>query len=108
MNNFYDEVKKVIKEIGFKYKLRLLENEYTIKNDNENEIIGIEAEESTISLIKFEVFKKKILNNYLKDYCIHIPYYRDHKTLFYLSKRGDQTIKELVNTVNKIVDEEFN
>ena len=103
----YDEIRDIIKEIGFNYKLKLLENEYSINNDKNNVIIGIEAEEYTISLIKFNVFKKRILDVYLKQCCVHIPLYRDHKTLFYLSEKGDQTIKELVNMINKIVEEEF-
>ena len=107
MNNNYDEIRSIIKEIGFNYKLRLLEDEYVINNDKNNVIIGIEAEEYTISLIKFNVFKKRILDYYLKQSCVYIPLYKDHKTLFYLSEKGDQTIKELINIVNKIVEEEF-
>lgn len=108
MNNQYiEELRTLINEIGFKYKLRLLEDEYTINNDKENVVIGIEAEDNTISLIKFNVFKKKILDRYLKHCCVYIPLYKDHKTLFYLSEKGDQTIKKLIDIVNNIVEEEF-
>lgn len=112
MNNQYNketivEIRNLINEIGFKYKLRLLEDEYTINNDKENVVIGIEAEDDTISLIKFNVFKKKILDRYLKHCCVYIPLYKDHKTLFYLSEKGDQTIKRLIDIVNNIVEEEF-
>ena len=108
MNNcYYTEVKNIIKEIGFKYKLRLLEDQYSISNDKERVIIGVEAEDDTISLIKYNVFKRKILDNYLRHCCVYIPLYKDHKTLFYLSEKGDQSIKELVNMVNEIVEEEF-
>lgn len=102
-----DEIKNIIKEIGFRYKLKITENEYSINSYKDNDIIGIEAEEYTISLIKFYVFKRRILDVYLKHCCVYIPIYKDHKSLFYLSEKGDQTIKELVNTVNKIIEEEF-